>query len=103
MIDRSPFQGLKTEYYALASGTIAETHIRVAYPDDPRLKLIYGEVSGVDLGDETNQLQDKEPISYDWLVIGLGCVDSYHGIIRRSRVFLQYPNACSNACNLPEN
>ena len=52
MIDRSPFQGLKTEYYALASGTIAETHIRVAYPDDPRLHLVYGEVSGVDLDDK---------------------------------------------------
>jgi NADH dehydrogenase len=24
--------------------------------------------------------EDREPITYDWLVIGLGCVDSYHGI-----------------------
>lgn len=80
MIDRSPFQGLKTEYYALASGTIAETHIRVAYPDDPRLLLTYGEVSSVDLEKKEILFEDREPITYDWLVIGLGCVDSYHGI-----------------------
>jgi NADH dehydrogenase len=80
MIDRSPFQGLKTEYYALASGTIAETHIRVAYPDDLRLQLVYGEVSDVNLETKQINFHDKEPISYDWLVIGLGCVDSYHGI-----------------------
>lgn len=80
MIDRSPFQGLKTEYYALASGTIAETHIRVAYPDDPRLLLTYGEVSSVDLDKKEILFEDREPVTYDWLVIGLGCVDSYHGI-----------------------
>lgn len=80
MIDRSPFQGLKTEYYALASGTIAETHIRVAYPDDPRLLLTYGEVSSVDLEKKEILFEDREPVTYDWLVIGLGCVDSYHGI-----------------------
>ncbi|TXK77573.1 NAD(P)/FAD-dependent oxidoreductase [Paenibacillus sp. N3.4] len=81
LIDRSPFQGLKTEYYALASGTIAETHVRVAYPVDPRLILSFGEVSEVDLNNKQIHFKDKEPLTYDWLVIGLGCVDSYHGII----------------------
>jgi NADH dehydrogenase len=82
MVDRLPFQGLKTEYYALASGTIAETHIRVSYPVDPRLILSYGEVTSVNL--ETKQVcfaAGKEPLDYDWLVIGLGCVDNYHGIV----------------------
>ncbi|MEW9700692.1 NAD(P)/FAD-dependent oxidoreductase [Paenibacillus sp. SI8] len=80
LVDRSPFQGLKTEYYALASGTIAETHIRVAYPLDPRLILTYGEVTEVDLANKQILFSDKEPLTYDWLAIGLGCVDSYHGI-----------------------
>ncbi|MBD0383434.1 NAD(P)/FAD-dependent oxidoreductase [Paenibacillus sedimenti] len=80
LVDRSPFQGLKTEYYALASGTIAETHIRVAYPVDPRLILAYGEVTEVDLANKQILFADKEPLAYDWLVIGLGCVDNYHGI-----------------------
>ncbi|NEW08474.1 FAD-dependent oxidoreductase [Paenibacillus sp. SYP-B3998] len=81
LVDRSPFQGLKTEYYALASGTIAETHIRVAYPVDPRLELTYGEVTEVDLPNKQILFADKEPLTYDWLAIGLGCVDSYHGIV----------------------
>jgi NADH:ubiquinone reductase (H+-translocating) len=80
LVDRSPFQGLKTEYYALASGTIAETHIRVAYPVDPRLILTYGEVTEVDLANKQIRFADKEPLPYDWLAIGLGCVDSYHSI-----------------------
>ncbi|MFD7520679.1 MULTISPECIES: NAD(P)/FAD-dependent oxidoreductase [Paenibacillus] len=80
MVDRSPFQGLKTEYYALAAGTAAETELRVAYPNDPRLSLKYGEVTEVNL--ETKQVifADKEPLDYDYLVIGLGCVDNFHGI-----------------------
>jgi NADH dehydrogenase len=81
MVDRMPFQGLKTEYYALASGTIAETHIRVAYPVDPRLILTYGEVTSIDLESKQVKFLGKEPLDYDWLVIGLGCVDNYHGIL----------------------
>ncbi|MGG1517476.1 FAD-dependent oxidoreductase [Paenibacillus oryzisoli] len=80
MIDRIPFQGLKTEYYALASGTIAETHIRVAYPEDPRLTLTFGEVTSVDLEAKLIHFEGKDPLRYDWLIIGLGCVDAYHGI-----------------------
>jgi NADH dehydrogenase len=81
MVDRMPFQGLKTEYYALASGTIAETHIRVAFPVDPRLILTYGEINAVDLDNKQVRFADGEPLEYDWLVIGLGCVDNYHGIL----------------------
>lgn len=80
LVDRMPFQGLKTEYYALASGTIAETHIRVPFPDDPRIQLKYGEVTGIDLENKQVELLNSESIDYDWLVIGLGCVDKYHGI-----------------------
>jgi len=81
MIDRLPFQGLKTEYYALASGTLSEKDIRVPYPVHPDLVMHYGEVSGVDLERKQVLLQGQDPISYDWLVIGLGCVDKYHGIL----------------------
>lgn len=81
LVDRSPFQGLKTEYYALAAGTIAETHIRVQYPVDPRLIMKYGEISSVDLANKQVLFGDKEPLTYDWLVIGLGCTDNYHGIL----------------------
>ncbi|MDF2715637.1 MAG: dehydrogenase, partial [Paenibacillus sp.] len=44
LVDRMPYQGLKTEYYALAAGTVSEAEIRVAFPSDPRIILKYGEV-----------------------------------------------------------
>jgi NADH dehydrogenase len=80
LVDRMPFQGLKTEYYSLAAGTAAEAHLRVAYPVDPRLILKFGEVTSIDLVNKQILLQGQEPLSYEWLTIGLGCVDSYHGV-----------------------
>lgn len=80
MIDRMPFQGLKTEYYALASGTISEKEVRVGYPVHPQLLMHYGEVLAVDLESRLIRLANQDPIPYDWLVVGLGCVDKYHGI-----------------------
>ncbi|SDE03690.1 NADH dehydrogenase [Paenibacillus sp. UNCCL117] len=80
MVDRMPYQGLKTEYYALAAGTVSDQDIRVHFPVDPRLILKYGEVASVDLDAKLIHFENDEPLSYDWLVIALGCVDKYHGI-----------------------
>jgi NADH dehydrogenase len=80
LIDRLPFQGLKTEYYALAAGTVSDISIRVNYPVDPRLIIKHGEVTGVNMGQRLIYMGEDEPISYDWLILGLGCVDRYHGI-----------------------
>lgn len=80
LVDRMPYQGLKTEYYALAAGTIADIDIRVHYPVDPRLILKFGEVTGVDLDRKLILFENDEPLSYDWLVLGLGCVDKYHNL-----------------------
>jgi NADH dehydrogenase len=80
LVDRMPFQGLKTEYYALAAGTVADHELRVAFPSDPRLILTYGEVTDVDLQQKLIFMEGQDPITYDWLVIGLGCTDKYHGI-----------------------
>jgi NADH:ubiquinone reductase (H+-translocating) len=80
MVDRMPYQGLKTEYYALAAGTVSDKDIRTLFPVDPRLILKYGEVTGVDLEQKLIRFENDEPLSYDWLVIALGCVDRYHNI-----------------------
>jgi NADH dehydrogenase len=80
LVDRLPYHGLKTEFYALAAGTLPETDIRVPFPDDPRLNLFYGEVIGVDLERKMVLCEDGRQLDYDWLVIALGCVDKYHGI-----------------------
>ncbi|TVY08512.1 NAD(P)/FAD-dependent oxidoreductase [Paenibacillus cremeus] len=80
LVDRMPYQGLKTEYYALAAGTVSDKDIRVQFPVDPRLILKYGEVLSVDPEQKLIRFENDEPLSYDWLVIALGCVDKYHGI-----------------------
>ncbi|WP_127584837.1 NAD(P)/FAD-dependent oxidoreductase [Paenibacillus koleovorans] len=80
LLDRQPYQGLKTEYYALAAGTVSEAAIRVAFPTDPRIIMKYGEVTSVDLDQKLVMLEGQDPLSYDWLVIALGCVDKFHGI-----------------------
>jgi NADH dehydrogenase len=80
LIDRMPFQGLKTEYYALASGTVSDVDVRVHYPADSRLQVVYGEVSGVDLANKRIDLSGMESLEYHTLIIALGCVDKFHDI-----------------------
>ena len=33
LIDKAPYHSLKTEFYALAAGTISDQHVRVAFPE----------------------------------------------------------------------
>jgi len=80
LVDRMPFQGLKTEYYALAAGSASDMDVRVAFPDDPKLLRVFGNVSAVDLNGKQVLFDDREPLQYDWLAIGLGCTDNFHGI-----------------------
>ncbi|WP_077214470.1 NAD(P)/FAD-dependent oxidoreductase [Bacillus dakarensis] len=80
LIDRNPYHCLKTEYYALAAGTISDQHVRVAFPEHPRLKITYGDVTGFDLEKKKVLMKDAEAINYDDLIIGLGCEDNYHGV-----------------------
>jgi NADH dehydrogenase len=80
LIDRMPYQGLKTEYYALASGSVSEMDIRTSFPTDPRLILHFAEVNRIDLAKKLVQLNGEDWISYDWLVISLGCVDLFRNI-----------------------
>lgn len=80
LVDRNPYHGIKTEYYALAAGTASDQHIRLPFPEHPRLKPVYGNVLSVDLEKKQVHIENQEPISYDDLVIGLGCEDKYHNI-----------------------
>lgn len=80
LVDRNPYHCLKTEYYALAAGTISDQHIRVAFPEHPRLKAVYGEINSINLDEKKVILNNNEFVSYDELVIGLGCEDKYHNV-----------------------
>ena len=80
LIDRTPFHSLKTEFYALAAGTTTDKHVRVTFPTNSRLEHVYGEITKIDRKEKAVHLEDGQSISYDDLVIALGCEDDYHGV-----------------------
>ncbi|EWG09400.1 NAD(P)/FAD-dependent oxidoreductase [Cytobacillus firmus] len=80
LIDRVPYHCLKTEYYALAAGTISDQHVRVSFPEHERLTIKYGEVTKISIEEDKVYLQGEEPVSYDDIIIGLGCEDKYHNV-----------------------
>jgi NADH dehydrogenase len=80
LVDRMPYHCLKTEYYALAAGTEPDSALRVSFPNDPRLLIKYGEVTKIDLEGNSIHFEGQESISYDYLVVALGCEDKYHGV-----------------------
>lgn len=80
LVDRSPFQGLKTEFYSLAAGTVSDLQLRVAFPNSPSVNLALGEITEIDRELKVVHVVGHDPIQYDSLVIGLGCVDHYHGV-----------------------
>ncbi|HEY4552112.1 MAG TPA: NAD(P)/FAD-dependent oxidoreductase [Bacillaceae bacterium] len=80
LIDRVPYHCLKTEYYALAAGTVSDQEVRVSFPEHARLDMKYGEVKRIDLENKLVHLEDAEPVAYDDLIIGLGCEDKYHNV-----------------------
>jgi NADH dehydrogenase len=80
LVDRVPYHCLKTEYYALAAGTISDKEIRVPFPEHPRLKVKYGEVVSIETKERKILIKDAEPLAYNDLIIGLGCEDKYHNV-----------------------
>lgn len=80
LVDRTPHHSLKTEFYALAAGTTTDKNVRVSFPEHDRLKRVYGEITNIDRKEKVVYLEDGQTISYDDLVIGLGCEDDYHNV-----------------------
>lgn len=56
LIDKVPYHCFKTEYYALVAGTISETHIRIPFPEHPRLNIQYGTITNIDLEEKAVHL-----------------------------------------------
>ena len=82
VIDRNPFRSLKTEFYTIAAGTVADQDVRVEFPEDQRVNYVFNEIKQIDTENEQIIFDDleMEPIPYDYLVIGVGCEDNYHGV-----------------------
>ena len=80
VVDRNPFRSLKTEFFTIAAGTVAEKDVRVDFPDDKRVQYVYRDITKIDTENQQIIFQDPEDtLPYDYLVIGLGCEDNYHG------------------------
>ncbi|WP_085522883.1 NAD(P)/FAD-dependent oxidoreductase [Tuberibacillus sp. Marseille-P3662] len=80
LIDREPYHCMKTEYYALAAGTTSDQDVRVTFPEHPRLKVINGHITDINLQDQQVEINNDRYESYDTLIIGLGSEDKFHNI-----------------------
>lgn len=80
LIDRNCYHCFKTEYYALVAGTVPEHHIRIPFPEHEKLSIVYGDVTKIDTENKQVILSNDQTVSYDDLIIGLGCEDKYHNV-----------------------
>ncbi|MGP4106375.1 NAD(P)/FAD-dependent oxidoreductase [Virgibacillus sp. L01] len=81
VIDRNPYHSVKTEFYTIAAGTSADKDVRIDFPEHEKVDYVYAEVSKIDTENQQILFEKRsEPVAYDYLVIGLGCEDNYHGI-----------------------
>lgn len=83
IIDRNPYHTLKTEFYAVAAGTKSYQEVQLDFPEDDRVSYIFAEIQAINTENQQIAYKEKKTtktISYDYLVIALGCEDNYHGI-----------------------
>ena len=80
LIDRLPNHCLKTKYYSLAAGTITPEHVRVDFPDHPKLTIIHSEINKIDLSQKKVIISEGEAVDYDYLIIGLGSEDNFQNV-----------------------
>src|SRR5699024_10922337 len=54
---------------------------RTKFPDDERVNYVYKEVKEIDTKNQKISFnKSSEIVSYDYLVVALGCEDNYHGV-----------------------
>ncbi|HWJ77375.1 MAG TPA: NAD(P)/FAD-dependent oxidoreductase [Niallia sp.] len=80
LIDKVPFHFLKTEYYAIAAGTISDQSVQIPFPKHPQVRIIQQEIVKVDIENQKVYMAEGDFMEYDDLVIGLGCEDNYHQV-----------------------
>ena len=80
LVDKVPYHCFKTEFYALAAGTIPDNQVRINFPEHPQLEFINDSATGIDLHTQTIKLENHDDLTYDDLIIGLGCEDKFHNV-----------------------
>lgn len=81
LVDKNPYHSYKTEFHTIVAGTAADINVRIPFPLHDQVQYEFGEVRNVDI--ETNKIYFEgrsKVLSYDYLVIALGCEDTYHGV-----------------------
>ena len=81
VVDKNPYHSYKTEFHTIVAGTAADKDVRTEFPVHDQVHYEFGVVRSIDHEKQEVYFSDKSTIvSYDYLVIALGCEDSYHGI-----------------------
>lgn len=81
IVDKNPYHSLKTEFYTIAAGTVADRDVRIDFPINDQINYVFSEIEHIDTDNRQIILKRAiENIAYDYLVIALGCEDNYHDI-----------------------
>ncbi|WP_181347780.1 NAD(P)/FAD-dependent oxidoreductase [Thalassobacillus sp. CUG 92003] len=81
LVDRNPYHSYKTEYYTIAAGTVADKDVRTDFPKHDQVEYVFNDIEQIDTEQQEILFKDThDRVAYDYLVIGLGCEDNYHGI-----------------------
>src|SRR5690625_2808167 len=81
VVDMNAYHSYKTEFHTFVAGTESEVDIRTEFTVDDVVTYEFGTLKSIDLENERITIQDSSKvISYDYLVISVGCEDTYHGI-----------------------
>jgi NADH dehydrogenase len=81
IVDKNPYHSLKTEFYTIAAGTVADRDVRIDFPKNEQINYVFSEIEQIDTENQQVILKRAiDHIDYDYLVIALGCEDNYHGI-----------------------
>ncbi len=81
VVDKNPYHSYKTEFHTIVAGTAAEVDVRSPFPVHDQVVYEFGTVKGIDIESQKITFENSSKVvSYDYLVISLGCEDSYHGI-----------------------
>lgn len=81
VVDKNPYHSYKTEFHTIVAGTAADIDVRSNFPKHDRVNYEFGTVRSIDY--EHNEIYFRNRttvISYDYLIIGLGSEDAYHGV-----------------------
>ncbi len=81
LVDKNPYHSYKTEFHTIVAGTAAETDVRISFPKHDQVNYEFGTVRQIDINNNKIYFQGRSIVlSYDYLVVALGCEDTYHGV-----------------------